>query len=332
MRDFRDAKAMAQSLRQALNARNITISHSDSLELIAKSFGYDNWNILVAKIDDRPAAALGEQINDPPTIHCSFCGKPQDEVKRIIAGAGGFICDECTRDVSAHFDDEELLGAMKTADRDGIDPYQPVAAILSRWGEGQLDQCRQRQEENPASPFAGPSDLIADLLAQRALERAGTFFDLPKQIRLRFSCRPAYRVIVATAEGVCHILDQFAGRYLCAPNLNSRFPTEGGEIQSLLVERGVSAGGKWNPWHHIPAATESDDIPWSGPIDAPSPEGHGPANPGNLPSADKRLVCNKQAQRSSNRAQASFIGAVKRRRLDLPEMGFRGIYEVQIGL
>ncbi len=29
------------------------------------------------------------------TITCSFCGKPQEEVGRIIQGAGAFICDEC---------------------------------------------------------------------------------------------------------------------------------------------------------------------------------------------------------------------------------------------
>ena len=27
--------------------------------------------------------------------HCSFCEKSQDEVKKLIAGAAAFICDEC---------------------------------------------------------------------------------------------------------------------------------------------------------------------------------------------------------------------------------------------
>ncbi|MDU3117700.1 MAG: ClpX C4-type zinc finger protein, partial [Finegoldia magna] len=26
---------------------------------------------------------------------CSFCGKSQDEVRKLIAGPGVFICDEC---------------------------------------------------------------------------------------------------------------------------------------------------------------------------------------------------------------------------------------------
>ena len=28
-------------------------------------------------------------------IHCSFCGKPQELVGRMIAGNGVYICDEC---------------------------------------------------------------------------------------------------------------------------------------------------------------------------------------------------------------------------------------------
>ena len=29
------------------------------------------------------------------TLHCNFCGKSQKEVKKLIAGPGCYICDEC---------------------------------------------------------------------------------------------------------------------------------------------------------------------------------------------------------------------------------------------
>ena len=29
------------------------------------------------------------------TLHCSFCGKSQHDVKHLIAGPIVFICDEC---------------------------------------------------------------------------------------------------------------------------------------------------------------------------------------------------------------------------------------------
>lgn len=37
---------------------------------------------------------VGNRTNDI-MVHCSFCGKNQEEVKKIIAGNGVFICDEC---------------------------------------------------------------------------------------------------------------------------------------------------------------------------------------------------------------------------------------------
>jgi ATP-dependent Lon protease len=35
MRDFRDAKTMAEAVRVALNLKSISVSHSESLELVA---------------------------------------------------------------------------------------------------------------------------------------------------------------------------------------------------------------------------------------------------------------------------------------------------------
>jgi len=105
MRDFRDAKAMARSLRAALKARAVETTHSESLELISKAFGYENWNVLFAQIEaanmpstnQRPLPPVEAQHDpSPPTIlYCSFCGKSQHEVRKLIKGPGVLICDEC---------------------------------------------------------------------------------------------------------------------------------------------------------------------------------------------------------------------------------------------
>ncbi|MEQ4208465.1 glyoxalase superfamily protein [Actinopolymorpha sp. B9G3] len=51
MRTFRDAKAMAKALRtEALDRQQVDLSHSEALEIVARQFGFDNWNILAAKI------------------------------------------------------------------------------------------------------------------------------------------------------------------------------------------------------------------------------------------------------------------------------------------
>jgi hypothetical protein len=104
MRDFRDAKAMAHSLRDALKAKAIQTSHSESLELIAKAFGYDNWNILSARIDADPH----NPTQQAKLLYCSFCGKSQHDVQKLVAGPAVFICDECI-DLCVDIVDEQLL-------------------------------------------------------------------------------------------------------------------------------------------------------------------------------------------------------------------------------
>ncbi|MBN9033197.1 MAG: bleomycin resistance family protein [Rhizobiales bacterium 63-7] len=68
MRDFRDAKLMARVLRQAFAARDIAISHSEALEIVADQFGCEHWNILSARIDAAQAAAPQEAVTINPPI------------------------------------------------------------------------------------------------------------------------------------------------------------------------------------------------------------------------------------------------------------------------
>ena len=41
-------------------------------------------------------------------LKCSFCGKSQDQVRKLIAGPGVYICDECI-DLCNEILDEELV-------------------------------------------------------------------------------------------------------------------------------------------------------------------------------------------------------------------------------
>jgi uncharacterized protein len=54
MRDFRDSEAMAQTLRDALKTKSITLTNSESLELIARILGFHDWNVLSARIQTEP--------------------------------------------------------------------------------------------------------------------------------------------------------------------------------------------------------------------------------------------------------------------------------------
>ena len=41
-------------------------------------------------------------------MRCSFCGKPQDRVARLIAGPGVCICNECVEICRAVLEDEDI--------------------------------------------------------------------------------------------------------------------------------------------------------------------------------------------------------------------------------
>ncbi len=54
---------------------------------------------------------------DRRNIRCSFCGKPQSLVERLIAGNGSYICDECIRMCMSMIDD---LPAPQVEGYDGL--------------------------------------------------------------------------------------------------------------------------------------------------------------------------------------------------------------------
>lgn len=66
MRTYVDAKLMAKSLRKTLSARRIEISHSESLEMVARQFGLDNWNILAARISAGESSSKASPQFQPP--------------------------------------------------------------------------------------------------------------------------------------------------------------------------------------------------------------------------------------------------------------------------
>jgi ATP-dependent Clp protease ATP-binding subunit ClpA len=69
MRDFRDAKVMAHTLRAGLATKGLNITVSQSLELIAQAFGVADWNTLSAVIRDRHNDAASPQSPALATVH-----------------------------------------------------------------------------------------------------------------------------------------------------------------------------------------------------------------------------------------------------------------------
>ena len=58
------------------------------------------------------------------SVHCSFCGKSQEEVYRLLAGPGVFICNECVMQCESILRDGDEL-PQKSA-KDDAPPRLPT--------------------------------------------------------------------------------------------------------------------------------------------------------------------------------------------------------------
>jgi ATP-dependent Clp protease ATP-binding subunit ClpX len=69
------------------------------------------------------------------TLYCSFCGKSQHEVRKLIAGPTVFICDECVELCMDIIREENKSSLVKS--RDGVPTPGEICAVLDDYVIGQ---------------------------------------------------------------------------------------------------------------------------------------------------------------------------------------------------
>lgn len=69
------------------------------------------------------------------TLYCSFCGKSQHEVKKLIAGPTVFICDECVELCMDIIREENKTSMVKS--REGVPTPQEICDVLDDYVIGQ---------------------------------------------------------------------------------------------------------------------------------------------------------------------------------------------------
>ncbi len=78
----------------------------------------------------------------PKSVRCSFCGKAQENVKKIVAGPGVYICDECvelcTSIIEAELYDDEKEGYTLNNLKDIPNPKE-IKKVLDDYVIGQED-------------------------------------------------------------------------------------------------------------------------------------------------------------------------------------------------
>lgn len=70
---LKTVKVQAKRLRAKLSTKHTAISHSESLELVAHQFGFDDWNTLHAAIGNRPPAS---PLNIGDNVKGRYLGQP----------------------------------------------------------------------------------------------------------------------------------------------------------------------------------------------------------------------------------------------------------------
>ena len=124
------------------------------------------------------------QFTDQEEVKCSFCGKTQDQVKKMIAGNGVYICNECVALSKKIIDDELKADVVKEAKelpkpmdiKKQLDDYvigqDRTKRVLSvavynhykRIGQMDIDSSTQLQKSNIA--LIGPTGSGKTYLAQ----------------------------------------------------------------------------------------------------------------------------------------------------------------------
>ena len=70
------------------------------------------------------------------TLYCSFCGKSQHEVRKLIAGPTVFICDECVELCMDIIREETKTSGLKATD--GVPTPRDICKVLDDYVIGQM--------------------------------------------------------------------------------------------------------------------------------------------------------------------------------------------------
>merc|ERR1711988_204111 len=71
------------------------------------------------------------------TLYCSFCGKSQHEVRKLIAGPTVFICDECV-ELCQDIIREENKTSLLCDNNDGVPKPSEICEVLNDYVIGQF--------------------------------------------------------------------------------------------------------------------------------------------------------------------------------------------------
>ena len=130
----RDADVFRAEFHRAVRRLHL---HGASLRELASSLGLSHQRVhqIVESAGGSRRWLRRDRVRpDPGLLHCTFCGKDQKRVKKLIAGPSVYICDGCT-------------GLAKVVISDG----QPVITEIAELTAGTEQDSRRRSAASAAS-------------------------------------------------------------------------------------------------------------------------------------------------------------------------------------
>jgi ClpX C4-type zinc finger len=112
------------SLREL--AANLGLSHQRVHQIVEEAGGSRRW----VRSGD---GGRGRR----PALTCTFCGKSQQEVRKLIAGPGVFICDGCV----------ELASSVVSAGRAARTELGPIDTVPEQQGRQRCNFCGKTRDQ-----------------------------------------------------------------------------------------------------------------------------------------------------------------------------------------
>ncbi len=135
-RAVRRLHLQGSSLREL--AATLGLSHQRVHQIVAEAGGSRRW---ARRRDTRP----------DPLLACTFCGSPQNKVRKLIAGPGAYICDGCVEAAETVIGSGQAAstqaglitavpGQEKQARCSFCGKYRPTVAGLAKVSAENMDQ------------------------------------------------------------------------------------------------------------------------------------------------------------------------------------------------
>jgi ClpX C4-type zinc finger len=138
-RAIRRLQVAGGSLREIAQA--LGLSHQRVHQIVEATGGSRSWR--------------GGRVDTGELLSCSFCGKHQKQVKKLIAGPGVFICDRCIDRVHT-----VLAATGKTAST----PLATIQRVSDENREEQCSFCGKRRHQVEAMAAVGEARICNECL------------------------------------------------------------------------------------------------------------------------------------------------------------------------